>query len=124
MTDYADTGNGVPRDSVDYFHRHIDALGTIVAADVRDCGDGWPNPYHLFLYDRAGNQLSLSGCAAGAYGEPAYQATRVLVEAGFDSTQAARALVEAPLRLSRSRTIRRGAPGVAHSRRRPIAWGG
>jgi hypothetical protein len=100
--DFADTANGITRDSLAYFHHHVRELGPIIAADVFDPGDGWPCRYHLMLYDEVGNRMSLSGCAGGTYCEPARGTAHVLIESGFDPGQVRRVLAEAPLYLTRS----------------------
>jgi hypothetical protein len=124
--DYHDSGAGVARDSLAYFHDHIGSLAPIIVADIHDAGEDWPNPYHLILHDRSGNRMALSGCAAGTFGEPAREAVRVLIESGFDAIQARRALAEAPLQLTRqevSPTYPCAAAAHSHaspSRGRPI----
>lgn len=84
-----DPGNGITRDSVNFFRDNRHRLGELVTAELRFPGFGDPfDPYLMVLRDGAGNEMRLSGCTTGYHGEGPRAAMLVLVEAGFPATDA------------------------------------
>jgi hypothetical protein len=99
---YADAGNGITRDSVEFFREHRHRLGVIVEASVRFPGFDDPHdPCLMVLRDAAGDEIALSGCTAGYPGEGPRGAMQVLVEAGWPADQAALVFTTPTLRLER-----------------------
>ena len=76
---YLDDGTGHTADSLSHYREHRHRLGTITEADVYFPGMGGPYPYCMILRDARGNEIWLSGCAAGYPGEGARAAMEVLV---------------------------------------------
>lgn len=102
-----DYGNGITRDSLQFFREHRHQLGEIVEASVRFPGFEDPHdPYLMVLRDDRGGEMLLSGCTAGYPGEGPRGAMEVLVEAGWPADQAALVFTTATLRLEReARTV-------------------
>ena len=97
-----DHGNGITRDSLQFFREHRHQLGEIVEASVRFPGFEDPyDPYLMVLRDDRGDEMLLSGCTAGYPGEGPRGAMEVLVEAGWPADQAALVFHTATLRLER-----------------------
>lgn len=80
-----DAGNGIARESVQFFREHRHLLGEIVEAAVRFPGYDDPfDPYLMVLTDAQGSRMRLSGCTSGYAGEAPRAAMVVLTECGFD----------------------------------------
>ena len=97
-----DYGNGITKDSLQFFREHRHRLGEIVEASVRFPGFDDPHdPYLMTLRDSCGNEILLSGCTAGYAGEGPRGAMEVLVEAGWPADQASLVFTTPTLRLER-----------------------
>ncbi len=100
---FCDDANGIAAASLAFYREHAHRLGDVVEAIVRFPGwdaDGPPR-HHLMLRNATGDQLHLSGAAAGYPGEAPRTAMQVLVESGFPAEQARRVFTEPDLRLTR-----------------------
>ena len=97
-----DHGNGITRDSLQFFREHRHQLGDIVEASVRFPGFEDPyDPYLMVLRDDRGDEMLLSGCTSGYAGEGPRGAMQVLVEAGWSADQAGLVFTAPTLRLER-----------------------
>jgi hypothetical protein len=103
IVNFCDDGRGSAAASLGFYREHAHRLGDVVEAIVRFPGwdeDG-PPAHHLMLRSAAGDQLYLSGAAAGYPGEGPRIAMQVLVESGFPAEQARLGFTEPQLRLTR-----------------------
>lgn len=96
-----DDGHGNAAASLHFYRDHAHLLGPIVGAQVWFPGLGGPYPYCMVLHDRVGQELWLSGAAAGYPGEAPRVAMQILVEAGFPAEQAAQVFDRTALQLTR-----------------------
>jgi hypothetical protein len=101
---YLDDGTGHTAASLIHYREHRHRLGTITEADVYFPGMGGPYPYCMILRDTGGNEIWLSGCAAGYAGEGARAAMEVLVDAGWRAVDAREVFTRTHLQLRTSAT--------------------
>lgn len=79
----SDAGNGVTRDSLEFYREHRHQLSNVQEVTVRFPGFDDPHdPYLMVLRDADGNELRLSGCTTGYVGEGPHGTMRVLIEEG------------------------------------------
>ena len=98
----SDAGNGVSRDSVEFYREHRHELGEITEVTVRFPGYDDPHdPYLLRLRDSVGNEMRLSGCTTGYVGDGPNATMRLLIHEGCPVADAALLLRAATATFSR-----------------------
>lgn len=79
----SDAGNGITRDSLDFYRDHRHQLGDVREVTVRFPGYDDPHdPYLLVVRDGRDDEIRLSGCTTGYVGEGPHGTMRVLIEEG------------------------------------------
>jgi hypothetical protein len=100
----SDEGNGITRDSLEFYRNQRHRLGSAREITVRFPGYDDPHdPYLLVVSDDAGDQLRLSGCTTGYVGEAPHATMRILVEEGVPVAHAMVVLSAAIARFRRDR---------------------
>jgi hypothetical protein len=83
-----DPAHGISAESLHFWRNHRHQLGPITEAQISFPGLGGEPPYHGLLRDARGNEMLLSGVSAGLRGPCSRAAHTILLEAGFDPTDA------------------------------------